>query len=94
MKQRKNKICFIISLISLIIGIICFGIFLLFVLLGSFMCGQLFYIIDGADGPIPICRSIAHTDFIYLFLIGLFLLLIGGILLFLYNKKLNIAVNM
>lgn len=82
----KKKIYLIISIISYIFGVGICGIFVLFSLFGSLLCGKPFYIINGADGPIPICTSIFITDFVWVLIIGIVLLLIGTIFMILKTK--------
>ena len=86
----KNKKRLILSVISFIFGGGIFGIVILFGLVGSLLCGKPFYIINGSNGPIPSCTSIFNTDFIWPFILGIVLLIIGIVFLIAHkrgNKK-------
>lgn len=86
----KNKKYLILSVISFVLGGGSFGIVILFGLFGSLLCGKPFHIINGSDGPIPACTSIFNTDFIWPFILGIVLLIIGIVLLIVHrrgNKK-------
>lgn len=77
----------IIATIILILGCINTGIFLLGFLFGKFFCGHFFEFINGANGPIPTCGNIFNTFLIFPLLFGLFLILIGTILLITRKNK-------
>lgn len=71
----------IVSIILIILGCINTGIFLLFSLVGKFICGHFFEVINGSNGPIPTCENIFNTDFVFVLILGIVLLAIGVILL-------------
>ena len=83
----NKKSYLIISIISFILGVINCGIVILFSLFGSFMCGKPFYLINGSNGPIPACTSIFNTNFLWLFIIGICLLVFGIIFTILYKYR-------
>ncbi len=72
----------ITSIILIVLGCINTGIFLIFSLLGKLACGNFFKIVNGADGPIPTCKNIFNTDFVFALILGIVLLVIGSTLLF------------
>lgn len=82
----KNKKYLILSIISFVLGGGSFAIVVLFGLFGTFMCGKPFYMISGSNGPIPACASIFNTDFIWVILISVILLIAGITLMVVYKK--------
>ena len=86
-KDRSIKISSILSVILIVLGVINSGLFLLFGLFGSFICGKPFYVISGSEGPIPSCKSIFNTDFVWIILLGICLILIGIVLIVLGRKN-------
>lgn len=85
----KNKKFVVLGIISLVLGTGSFGIVLLFGLFGGLVCGKPFHIINGSNGPIPACTSIFNTDFVWFFICGICLILIGIVLLILNKNKKN-----
>lgn len=83
----KSKKYLVLGIISLVLGAGSFGIVLLFGLFGGLVCGKPFHIINGSNGPIPACTSIFNTDFVWFFICGISLIVIGTILLLLNKKK-------
>ena len=81
-----KKLILIISISLISLGIITNVLFLIFSLFGSFFCGKMFYMIYGSNGPIPSCVSIFNTDFVYMLLVGIIVLIVGIILIFFYKK--------
>ena len=81
-----KKLILIISISLISLGIITNVLFLIFSLFGSFFCGKMFYMINGSNGPIPSCVSIFNTDFVYMLLVGIIVLIVGIILIFFYKK--------
>lgn len=83
----KNKKYLVLGIISLVLGSGIFGIVILFGLFGSLVCGKPFHIIKGGEGPILGCTSMFKTDFVWPFILGICLLVIGIILLIINKKK-------
>lgn len=83
----KNKIYLILSIISFVLGGGSFGIFLIMALLGSVMCFKPFQIVNGGEGPILSCTSIFNTEYVWPFIIGICLLIVGIILIIIYKKR-------
>lgn len=77
----------VVSIILIILGCINTGIFMIFSLLGKFVCGNFFEIANGADGPIPTCKNIFNTDFVFALILGIVLLVIGSALLFVQRGR-------
>lgn len=87
---KDKKIRNILSIILIVLGAIYSGIFLLFVLFCSFICGKPFYVINGGEGPILNCTSVFNTDLILPILSGICLVLIGILLLVLSSRKFRV----
>lgn len=83
----KKKVSLVLSIVLIVLGAISGGIVLLFGLFGSFVCGKSFYMISGSDGPIPTCVSIFSTDFVWVLLLGVILLITGIVLIVIYKNK-------
>lgn len=83
----KKMFYLILSIILIVLGIINCSLVLLFGLFGSFMCGKPFYMISSSNDSIPNCVSIFSTDFVWIILLGIVLLLIGIILMIFRRKK-------
>lgn len=82
----KNKKYLILSVISFVLGGGSFGIVILFGLFGSLFCGKPFHIVNGSNGSIPACTSIFNTDFIWPFIFGIVLLIIGIVFLIIHRR--------
>lgn len=77
----NKKFSLTLSIILIVLGAINSGIFLVFALIGSFVCGKPFYVINGGEGPILGCTSIFNTNLVLPILLGISLILFGVILL-------------